>query len=149
MPVIAVLLIYIVGKIIMLIKAYFNKNVYVKTKDFDLSLIVQISFFIMMNIVYQTVTNLLLTLLKCKGYENTEYLMIDPHIKCWELSHIEKMLYSAGPFVILIGIGFPLLLFLKIMKQKKKGFNDVRFIQLHGYFIIGFKDHAFYWEIIY
>jgi hypothetical protein len=50
-------------------------------------------------------------------------------------------------FILIWVIGFPVLIFIILMKNKHK-LNDPDFIVQYGLFFVGLTDEAFFWEII-
>jgi len=51
------------------------------------------------------------------------------------------------PILAIWTIGFPVFIFLKLLKQKNN-FGNIDNLKLYGIFYVGLNDSTYYWEII-
>lgn len=95
-------------------------------------------------LTYPTITSYAVSFQTCIEIEGIQYLEIDTTVICWSIEHKEIMYYYAIPVIIVWVIGFPVMIFLMMFKNRNN-LNDKDTIMKYGLYYIGFKDQTFYW----
>lgn len=87
------------------------------------------------------------SMFNCIEIEGKSYLQKDTSIECWGKDHININIYFTLPIIMIWVIGYPLLIFCLLFKNRKK-LDDKEVLMKYGFYYIGFKDEAFYWQIL-
>ena len=104
-------------------------------------------FFILSNLFYQTIANLMMGMFNCMKYDNADdssYLIFDINVKCWSWQdHISKVL----PLTIIFGsyiIIYPIFIFCKLYMNRNQ---QSQIFRVYGVFLTGFKYEYYFWEV--
>ncbi|TNV87899.1 hypothetical protein FGO68_gene396 [Halteria grandinella] len=109
--------------------------------------IIQTSF-IIIYLLYPTITNLSLSLFNCVRLEDGEiYLKRDFSVKCWSLNHQKMAIWIGTPMILIWVVGFPGYIFMRLWHNRKR-LNEKEVVLNFGLFFVGLDDHAYYWEVI-
>jgi hypothetical protein len=92
--------------------------------DVDLSQNLKVTIFVIIYLMYPTISNVSFSLLNCQTLDDGKsYLKRDYSIECWAGSHKGVGVTIALVFIIFWVIGFPLFIFYKLFHQRKN-LND-------------------------
>lgn len=104
--------------------------------------------FIVIYLLYPTITNLSFSLFNCVKLEDSQiYLKRDFLVKCWSPKHTQASIYIGGTMLSFWVIGFPLYIFMRLYQNRKR-LNEKEVVLNYGLFFVGLDDHAYFWEII-
>jgi hypothetical protein len=114
----------------------------------DLRLRVSANFFIIVQVLYPSISKYCFTLFDCtSGPNHQQYLKRDLTITCWGKDHLKICLSIGLPIFIVWIIGFPVFI-LNQMRRNLPKLRDKQVIQEYGMFYIGLKDDSYYWDVL-
>ena len=95
-------------------------------------------------LLYPAITRYTFSMFNCMEIEGVSYLISDFSIECWSPYHIRTNILITLPIVLVWVIGFPVLVFILLYKNRFV-LDDKATIMKYGLYYIGFKDKTFYW----
>ena len=95
-------------------------------------------------LIYPTIASYVFSLGNCIEIDGIKYFENETSIECWSSEHLKIFFFVGLPTLLIWIIGFPLLMFFLMFKNRHK-LDDKENIMKYGLFYIGFRDGAFYW----
>ena len=102
---------------------------------------------VLLFLVYPNIVKFLFSNFSCiKIDKMNSYLNYNTAIECWDSTHKQFSLTLALPGIILWGIGFPTILLILMVKNRKRLHLDYYRV-VFGFLFNGYKESKFYWEL--
>ena len=103
--------------------------------------------FVFIFMTYPSITVSTFEMFSCIEIENVKYLKRDFNLICYSDEHLKALVFVGIPVIMVWILGFPLFIFVILLKNKKNLDNKDNIIK-YGMFYVGLTDESFYWEII-
>lgn len=115
--------------------------------------ILESTFFIIMFICYGDFIAVALESFGCRNVgsdEKSEYRLVkDYSVVCYEGSHQGWGFGLVMPYLVIVGVGFPLMiLFNLVYLYRKKGLFNKDSIIKYGFFYLSYENEYFYWDFV-
>mmetsp|Transcript_15841 Transcript_15841/g.15261 ORF Transcript_15841/g.15261 Transcript_15841/m.15261 type:complete len:300 (+) Transcript_15841:148-1047(+) len=98
-------------------------------------------------LIYPTITSYAFGMFNCSEIDGVNYLTVDFDIVCWSKDHISLILIYTLPILVLWVLGFPILIFISLYRNRNNLSSENTLVK-YGMYYIGFTDKSFYWQII-
>jgi hypothetical protein len=140
LPLVAITLSWLVWKPVDVIKRLRGKRI-------NLVQNARVTAFILIYLMYPTITNLSFSLFNClKLDDNRHYLRRDLSVQCWTPDHL-KIAFGIGiPLIVFWVIGFPTYIFFRLRNLRQR-LDETDVMINYGLFFVGLNDNAYFWEV--